>query len=68
MTGSTNNRPPGPRRGPIFLESLKPDQPDIGLDENGESQDRRCAVIAEYLLVLKPPLDWTKPAFDQLDE
>ena len=51
------------RRGPIFLESLNPDQPDIELDEDGESQDQRCAVIAEYLQTLKPPLDLVKPAF-----
>jgi SOS-response transcriptional repressor LexA len=56
------------RRGPIFLESLNPDQPDIELDEDGESQDQRYAVIAEYLQILKPPLDWVKPAFDPLDE
>jgi hypothetical protein len=55
-------------RGGIFLESLNPDQPDIELDEDGESQDQRYAVIGEYVQVLKPPLDWVKPAFETLDE
>lgn len=54
-------------RGPIFLESFNPEQPDIELDEDGESQDQRYAVIAEYVRVLKPPLDWVKPAFEPLD-
>lgn len=51
-------------RGRIFLESIHLDQPDIELEEDGESQDQRYAVIAEYVQVLRPPLDWVKPAFD----
>jgi hypothetical protein len=61
-------RRPPPRdestaRGRIFLESIHPDQPDIELEEDAESQDQRYAVIAEYVQVLRPPLDWVKPAF-----
>ncbi len=55
-------------RGRIFLESFNPDQPDIELEKDGESQDQRYAVIAEYLQILKPPLHWTKPEFYPLDE
>ena len=55
-------------RGRIFLESVNPDQPDIELDEDSESQDQRYAVIAEFLQILKPPLDWVRPAFDPLNE
>jgi phage repressor protein C with HTH and peptisase S24 domain len=55
-------------RGRIFLDSFNPDQPDIELHEDGEGQDQRYAVIAEFIQVLKPPLDWVKPAFDSLDE
>ncbi len=50
-------------RGRIFLESFNPDQPDIELDQDGESQDQRYAVIAEFVKVLTPPLNWVKPAF-----
>ena len=55
-------------RGRIFLESLNPDQTDIELDEDFETQDQRYAVIAEYLQILEPPLDWVGPAFESLDE
>jgi phage repressor protein C with HTH and peptisase S24 domain len=55
-------------RGGIFLESLNPDQTDIELNEDFESQDQRYAVIAEYLYILKPPFDWAEPAFEPLDE
>jgi phage repressor protein C with HTH and peptisase S24 domain len=62
-------RRPPPRgepnaRGRIFLESIHPDQPDIELEEDAESQDQRYAVIAEYVQVLRPPLDWVKREFD----
>jgi hypothetical protein len=58
-------RRPPPRdepkaRGRIFLESIHPDQPDIELDEDAESQDQRYAVIAEFVQVLQAPLDWIK--------
>jgi len=50
-------------RGRIFLESIHPDQPEIPLAEDAESQDQRYAVIAEFVQVLTPPLDWVKRAF-----
>jgi phage repressor protein C with HTH and peptisase S24 domain len=50
-------------RGRISLESIHPDQPDIELEEDAESQDQRYAVIAEFVQVLTPPLDWVKRAF-----
>ena len=52
-------------RGRIFLESFNKDQPDIELDEEGESQDQRYAVIAEYIQVLMPPLDWVTPEYNE---
>lgn len=55
-------------RGPIFLESIHRDQPDIEVEEDAESQDQRYAVIAEYAQVLRPPLDWVTPAFDSFVE
>ena len=55
-------------RGRIFLESIHPDQPDIELKEDPESQDQRYAVIAEYVRVLRPPLDWVKPGLDSFVE
>ena len=55
-------------RGRIFLVSFNPDQPDIELNEDDESQDQRYAVIAEYVRVLKLPLDWVQPEFGSLDE
>lgn len=60
------NKPDG--RGRIFLQSLNPDQSDIELDEDGESQDQRYAVIAEYMQIVRPPLDWVNRAFEPLDE
>jgi phage repressor protein C with HTH and peptisase S24 domain len=54
--------------GRIFLESINPNQPDIELEEDAESQDQRYAVIAEFVQVLKPPLNWVKPAFDSFIE
>jgi hypothetical protein len=51
-----------------LLVSFNPDQPDIELEVDDESQDQRYAVIAEFLQILKPPLDWVKPALDPLDE
>ena len=55
-------------RGRIFLVSFNPDQPDIELNEDDESQDQRYAVLAEYVRVLKLPLDWVQPEFGSLDE
>jgi hypothetical protein len=54
--------------GRISLESLNPDQADIELAEDGESQDQRFAVIAEYVQIVKPPMDWVKSEFVPLDE
>lgn len=61
-------RRPPPRdnpnaRGRIFLVSMNPDQPDIELDENGESQDQRYDVIAEFVRVLELPLNWVTTLF-----
>ena len=64
-------RPPKDKpnaRGRILLEPLNPDEPDIELDEDGESQDQRYAVIAEYIQILKPPLDWVNAEFEWLAE
>lgn len=55
-------------RGRVLLESFNRDQPDIELDKDAESQDQHFAVIAEYVQILKPPLDWVKPAFHAPDE
>ena len=60
------HKPLGKRR--VFLESYNPDQPDLELDEDDESQDQHYAVIAEYIQVLKPPLDWVIPEFHSPDE
>ena len=54
-------------RGRIFLESFNPEQPDIEIREDGDSQDQRYAVIAEFVQILKLPLDWVKPAFHPFD-
>ena len=42
----------------IILRSDNPDQPDIEINEDGESQDQRYAVIGEFREVLQGPLDW----------
>jgi hypothetical protein len=45
-----------------------PRQPDLEFAEDAENQDQRYAVVAEYVQVLRPPLDWVKPAFDSFAE
>lgn len=57
---SPKNKPDA--RGQIFLESFNPEQPSIELNEDGESQHQRYAVIAEYVQVLNPSLNCVKPA------
>jgi uncharacterized protein len=52
------------RGGHIILRSENPEQPDIELNENGESQDQRYDVIAEFVQVLSSP-EWVKPAWDE---
>jgi SOS-response transcriptional repressor LexA len=56
------------RHGRITLKSENPDQPDIEIDENGESQDQRYAVIAEFVQVLDGPLKWVEPVWGSNDE
>jgi SOS-response transcriptional repressor LexA len=59
-------RPPRPGeagRGRIVLESINPEVPDIEIEEDGESQDQRYAVIAEFVQVLEAPLNWINSAF-----
>jgi phage repressor protein C with HTH and peptisase S24 domain len=52
----------------IVLRSSNPDHPDIEINEGGESQDQRYAVIAEFVTVLEGPLrpvereEWQEPA------
>ena len=56
------------RRGSITLRSENPEQPDIEVSQDGESQDQRYAVIAEFVQVLKAPLRWVRSAWDICDE
>lgn len=52
------------RRGHIILRAENRDQADIELNEDGESQDQRYAVIAEFVQVLRSP-EWVKAAWDE---
>lgn len=51
----------GERGGRVILRSENHDQPDIEFNEEGESQDQRFFVIAEFVQVLDS-LDWIRPA------
>lgn len=55
------------RRGSIILKSENPDQLDIELNEDAESQDQRYAVIAEFVQVLGA-LKWVRSAWDPSNE
>lgn len=52
------------RGGRIILRSDNPEERDITLNEDGESQDQRYAVIAEFVQVLSL-LDWIKSVLDE---
>jgi hypothetical protein len=52
------------RGGHIILRSENPEEPDIELNEDGESQDQRYAVIAEFVQVLSSP-EWIKSVWDE---
>jgi phage repressor protein C with HTH and peptisase S24 domain len=58
-------RPPqvGDRKGVIKLVSFNPDVPDIEINENGESQDGRYAVVAELIEPVSS-LDWVRNMYD----
>ncbi len=48
------------RRGRIVLRSENREEPDIEINDNGESQDQLYAVIAEFVQVIDS-LNWTAP-------
>ena len=52
----------------IVLRSDNPEQPEIEINQDGESQDQRYAVIAEFVQIVEPPLEWVKSPWDSLDE
>jgi len=56
------------KSGRIFLRSDNPEQPDIEINEDGDSQEQRYAVIAEFVEVLEQPLDWAKSPWDSHEE
>jgi hypothetical protein len=55
------------RPGFVILKSENAEQPDIELNEKGESQDQRYAVI-EFVQVLDGPLNWVEPAWEWNDQ
>jgi len=57
----------GEQRSRIVLVSDNPEQPDIEIYEDGESQEQRYSVIAEFVQVLDS-VTWIKSAWDSLDE
>jgi phage repressor protein C with HTH and peptisase S24 domain len=65
-------RPPqgddGDRKGTIFLRSYnRGEHPDIPINENGESQDGRYGVVAEFVKEFES-LEWTKPLRPESDD
>jgi hypothetical protein len=65
-------RPPqsdeGERKGIIYLRSYNHgEHPDIPIDETGESQDGRYAIVAEFVKEFKN-LEWAKPLYGQSDD
>jgi hypothetical protein len=48
------------RPGFVILKSENAEQPDIELNEKGESQDQRYTVI-EFVQLLDRPLNWVEP-------
>jgi hypothetical protein len=61
-----DRRPGDPR--PIVLKSFNPDYPEIVINENGESQDQRYAVVGEFVQLLKEPLDCVKHEFEPFED
>jgi hypothetical protein len=55
------------RPGFVILKSENAEQPDIELNEKGESQDQRYAVI-EFVQVLDGPLNWVEPVWESNDQ
>jgi phage repressor protein C with HTH and peptisase S24 domain len=46
------------RTGLVILRSENPEQPDIDINEDAESQDQRYAVMAEFVQVIEGSLKW----------
>ena len=55
----------GERRGRILLKSTNRAQPDIEINEDGESQDQRFAIIAEFVQVMSSiEIEWVTPLYE----